>query len=393
MAIIKIRNAAIDLDAAEIPNLPATKITSGTLGADRIPLLAASKIGSGTFADGRLSQSSVNQYASSFDDNQIVNDISTLALRQASDENKGSYNTNSTYVDVFQDSSGYTNGANTARNSSEYVSTFGTTITSVSNLSTTFTDASDDNHTITQSNSQWHTTHGGALGGGAGIYQYTGSNNGSLNITNNNSFIHDFGSSDFTIEMFGYNVQSSSHRGVMGYADGGVQKWQFATNPTLAVRWWASNDGSNWNMGSNGNISGNNVPSNQWFHMAVVRHGNNFYGLGNGNRQDAWTGSGALIDENSDFRVGSTGNVPNVHHGYIDQIRISNIARYTNTSYTVPSGSNGYVNDANTKLIIGSKFTQNIINATGNFTCPNVTASSSTNKMGAIITYENTHGN
>ena len=31
MAIIKIRNAAIDLDAAEIPNLPATKITSGTL--------------------------------------------------------------------------------------------------------------------------------------------------------------------------------------------------------------------------------------------------------------------------------------------------------------------------------------------------------------------------
>ena len=33
----------------------------------------------------------------------LVNDISTLAIRQASNENKGAYNTNSMYVDVFQD--------------------------------------------------------------------------------------------------------------------------------------------------------------------------------------------------------------------------------------------------------------------------------------------------
>ena len=36
MAIIKIRNAAIDLDAAEIPNLPASKITSGTFANDKL---------------------------------------------------------------------------------------------------------------------------------------------------------------------------------------------------------------------------------------------------------------------------------------------------------------------------------------------------------------------
>ena len=36
MAIIKIRNAAIDLDAAEIPNLPATKITSGTFANNKL---------------------------------------------------------------------------------------------------------------------------------------------------------------------------------------------------------------------------------------------------------------------------------------------------------------------------------------------------------------------
>ena len=98
MAIIKIRNAAIDLDAAEIPNLDTSKITTGTFD--------ASRIGSGTLANARISASSVSQHATSFDDNKIVNDISTLALTQASNDNRSAYNTNSSFVDVFQDASG-----------------------------------------------------------------------------------------------------------------------------------------------------------------------------------------------------------------------------------------------------------------------------------------------
>jgi hypothetical protein len=67
MAIIKIRNAAIDLDAAEIPNLPASKITSGTLDNARISLDAAeipnldtAKITSGTLADARIPANALN---------------------------------------------------------------------------------------------------------------------------------------------------------------------------------------------------------------------------------------------------------------------------------------------------------------------------------------------
>ena len=66
MAIIKVANRAIDLDAAEIPNLDASKITTGNFD--------ASRIGSGTFADARISSSSVSQHAQSFDDNKLVND-------------------------------------------------------------------------------------------------------------------------------------------------------------------------------------------------------------------------------------------------------------------------------------------------------------------------------
>jgi hypothetical protein len=113
MAIIKIKNPAIDLDAAEIPNISASKITSGTMDAARI--------GSGTFADARIAASNVSQHATSFDDNKIVNDISTLAIRQASNENKGAYNTNSMYVDVFQDDTGIASHTTSLRSTDEYV--------------------------------------------------------------------------------------------------------------------------------------------------------------------------------------------------------------------------------------------------------------------------------
>jgi len=103
MAIITVRNRAINLDAAEIPNIDASKITSGT------------------FADARIAASNVSQHATSFDDNKIVNDISTLGLRVHTQENLNASNTNSASFDVFQDSSGITNLTTALRNPNQYV--------------------------------------------------------------------------------------------------------------------------------------------------------------------------------------------------------------------------------------------------------------------------------
>jgi len=75
----------------------------------------ASSIASGTISNSRLN-------ISDFDDNKIVNDISTLGLRVHTQENLNASNTNSASFDVFQDSSGITNLTNTTRNALEYVS-------------------------------------------------------------------------------------------------------------------------------------------------------------------------------------------------------------------------------------------------------------------------------
>ena len=134
MAIIKIKNAAIDLDAAEIPNLPASKITSGTFVDARIADLSATKL-TGTVATARLGSGTASgttflagdqtykTAATEFNDDKLVNDISTLALHQATNNNSAKYNLTNSNVDVYQDSSAIANLVNCSRDTSgEYVS-------------------------------------------------------------------------------------------------------------------------------------------------------------------------------------------------------------------------------------------------------------------------------
>ena len=83
----------------------------------------ASNLSTGTVPDARISASSVTQHVTSFDDNKIINDISALALKVNAVQNATRYNTNSTSVETFQDANGIASITNAARNANEYVST------------------------------------------------------------------------------------------------------------------------------------------------------------------------------------------------------------------------------------------------------------------------------
>ncbi len=179
--------------------------------------------------------------------------------------------------------------------------------------------------------------------------------------------------------------------GFAGLAGTGVI--QIASDTSSTIKSWASSDGSNWDVLS-GQVIDGGYPANTWEHVAIVRDGSDWAFYSNGSRASTRTTSTAMEDVGSDFRIAAQGNIPHAMTGYIDQFRVSNVARYdvSSASITVPSGSVGYTHDSNTKLLIGSKTVTSAINATGTLIQSANTVGSAKTEVSGTILYKDNAG-
>ena len=340
----------------------------------------ASSIASGTFADARIAASNVSQHATSFDDNKIVNDISTLALRQASDQNKSAYNTNSQSVDVFQDSTGIDTTTNAFRDASEYVNT----ITQISKTPYVFNmegssitnDGTGDTTGITVDQAI-------DAGGRTTSLAKFGSQSIHVNASSARTFQISasplISSSDnFTFEFFfhnaGFNSNSYSSIFQLSTSSEVENTYIYKVRSGISGYFQAKMDGDSGSASINSYIGTND---NQWRHVVVGRKNNALCLYIDGNFvREVQSNTTAFTN----VKMGIGAGIPS--YGYFDSMRFSpNTALYNfgSSSITVPTS-------ALTDYLVDSS------NATGNFTGTNITAPSSVSSMGAIITYQDQSG-
>ncbi|AGE60570.1 hypothetical protein I901_gp38 [Pelagibacter phage HTVC011P] len=358
--------------ARDLSNLISTGVPNSliTLDANEIPNIDASKITSGSIADARIPESAVSQHATSFDDNKIVNDISTLALRQATNENAIAYNTNSSFVDVFQDGSGIASHTTSSRNNAEYVSsssdTFGTEVQypwSTSNVSMTTTGWTNNNRTANVSTT---------AGYGSDWWNIDGQNRGANGdyASGLATIEYDFGASYYwTKLLIGKRLQYGD------FKSGTIEKSDDGSTWTGVdfTNWSATNTGGNYVFGDASYYFNGSTPNPSGLMSSMSSNGvinwlefSTGIGSSNGNE-----------DSLKQFITGFTGFNARYLKLTLDA-----------TQWTTASNRNASLSAFGWY----HKPVTSTVSATGNFISNVITAPTSVSEMGAIITYQDNAG-
>ena len=306
-------------NGANLTNLPAAQLT-------------------GTIADARISSSSVTQHVTAFDDNNIVNDISILALKVSALENSASSNTNSTFVDTFQDSAGISTITNSSRDTTgEYITTI---------IDTWGTETLWQTTDLDINSFQVYATPGTSAFGSVGTNMINGSNSAGaygFYLPSPNAYTRGFGykfgaDSDFGVKTRITEIHLTNNRTNARFQDYKVQ---------------TSNDGTNW---TDQEITASGNASQQT--TTVVRMAN--------------------VDNDSNAVLNS-------------------YFQGTATASAVRVMFNGWYNAGNDNAGIGEfkmkafKYT-GAVYATGSFQSVTINAAATTSKMGVVITYVNASG-
>lgn len=154
--------------------------------------------------------------------------------------------------------------------------------------------------------------------------------NGSSYLTLPNTSLNDLSTTDFTIEAWVYCASPPPTGGhtILGKRVSGAFGWALGINDTDDL-WFRARVGGAWSdqfMSSTGGA----FTVSQWVHVAVVREGSNWRLFIDGAIVDTATNAGALDNASTVLSIGRSDNSGEWSMvGYIDDLRITKVARYT----------------------------------------------------------------
>jgi hypothetical protein len=151
---------------------------------------------------------------------------------------------------------------------------------------------------------------------------------------------------DFTLECWVRFDSLTNLRRFFTQYDSGSSEWHFYLHNTSGLTFYVNGGALNI---SQGNADGWAI--NTWYHVAAQRRGNQWNLFRDGVSVASTVNSFSMPNIAADLTIGRHPSNSNYDmRGYMDELRISGLARYPSTGFTPPTEP--FVDDANTRLLI-----------------------------------------
>jgi len=162
-----------------------------------------------------------------------------------------------------------------------------------------------------------------------------------------------FGTGDFTIDFWvRFNALPAAEAGLFWQGTDSNNWMLFKVNysaPNYRLD-FAVKSGGNWIINTGYLNTNPNFATNTWYHIALVRNGNNFAIYQNGISLGSVTDTDAVPDYGGTFQIGWFGDAGYMFNGWLDEFRVSKgVARWT-SNFTPPTAP--YERDAYTVLLL-----------------------------------------
>ena len=150
-----------------------------------------------------------------------------------------------------------------------------------------------------------------------------------------------FGTGNFTIECWVKCNSMTGTKAILDFRSAATELAPYLYIDSGNVRYY--NNGSNVIAGSTALTAGT------WYHIALCKDGSNTRLFVNGTQDGTTYSDGSNYGTTKPVRIGGDYNGSNAFPGYIDEVRISTVSRYT-ANFTAPTGI--HQGDANTVLLV-----------------------------------------